>query len=243
MAVKNGHRRAKSFSLSRASASGRQRKFMYALAACCAGLLRSSRRNVAGCGELMITRRPIASGRCAAQPPRQRAAPVVRDQRGELAAERVDQRRDVGDEMLGAIRLDVGGRRRALVAAQVGRDAAIACREVLEQLVPHERRLGKAVQEDEHRRADAAGGAAAERRCRCRASSVKVSIMASRWVQPWSTRAASSTPARLNDEKGVRRNVARLGGDLAQHGAGGLQRGRRLARGSACRPWSAGRAA
>ena len=84
--------------------------------------------------------------------PRERAAPVVGDQRGELAAERVDQRRDVGDQVLGAIRLDVGRRRRPLVAAQVRRDAAVAVGEVLEQLVPDECRLGKAVQEDEDRR-------------------------------------------------------------------------------------------
>ena len=109
-----------------------------------------------------MTRRADRLGPLRREAPGERAAPVVRDQRGELAAERIDQRRDVADEMLGAIGLDLGRRRRSLVAAQVRRDAAIAIGEVLEQLVPDERRLGKAVQEDEHRRAAPAGGAAAE---------------------------------------------------------------------------------
>ena len=40
---------------------------MYALAACCAGLSRSSRRNVAGCGELTISSWRINCGLCAAR--------------------------------------------------------------------------------------------------------------------------------------------------------------------------------
>ena len=97
----------------------------------------------------------IASGRCAARPHASAPPQSCATSAASPAAERIDQRRDVADEMLGAIRLDLGRRRRSLVAAQVGRDAAIAIGEVLEQLVPDERRLGKAVQEDEHRRADA----------------------------------------------------------------------------------------
>ena len=41
---------------------------MYALAACCALLSRSSRRKLAGCGELMITSRSTSAGNPAARP-------------------------------------------------------------------------------------------------------------------------------------------------------------------------------
>ena len=40
---------------------------MYTLAACCAGLVRNSRKNVAGCGALMIIKRCISSGLAAAK--------------------------------------------------------------------------------------------------------------------------------------------------------------------------------
>ena len=59
---KNRHIRWKSLAASKLSASGRIKKFMYALAACCAGLVCSSRRKVPGCGELMMARRCICCG-------------------------------------------------------------------------------------------------------------------------------------------------------------------------------------
>ncbi len=71
-------------------------------------VVRSSRRKVAGCGELMITRRRIASGAAPRGPRRARRPSRARPAR-RRAAERVDQRRDVGDEVLGAIGLDSAG--------------------------------------------------------------------------------------------------------------------------------------
>ena len=64
----------------------------------------------------------------------------------------IDQRRDVGDQVLGAIGLDLGRRRRSLVAAQVRRDAAIASPKCASSASQTKARFGKAVQEDEHRR-------------------------------------------------------------------------------------------
>jgi hypothetical protein len=94
--------------------------------------------------------------------PGHRAAPIVGDQRLERAAELVDQGGDVGDQVLGAVGLDLGRRRRAGVPAQVGGDASVALAEVAQQLVPDKRRLGKAVQEHEQRRTHPARGAAFE---------------------------------------------------------------------------------
>ena len=75
----------------------------------------------------------------------------------------IDQRGDVGDQVLGAIGLDLGRRRRALVAAQVGRDAAVAVAEKRRaarprRTPPRESRAGRASTGV----AAAAGGAAAE---------------------------------------------------------------------------------
>ena len=115
---------------------------MYALAACCAGLCCSSRRNVAGCGELMMTSRLSISGRCAASVPGDRAAPVMRDQRLDPPARLlIDQRGDVGDQVLGAVRLDLLGAEEGPKPRRFGAMQRIAVAEMLEQFVPDERRL------------------------------------------------------------------------------------------------------
>ena len=173
-----------------------------------------------------MTRRRSPLGRCAARlqasaPPQSCATSAASwPPSGSISAAMS------ADEVLGAIGLDLGRRRRSLVAAQVGRDAAIAVGEMLEQLVPDERRLREAVQEHEHRRAAPAGGTAAE----LDAVAERLDVGSrSAGVAPMgpggsSTRAASSTPARLSDENGVSDDVALLAGHFAEDFARGLQR-------------------
>ena len=61
----------------------------------------------------------------------------------------IDERDDVRDQVLGTVGLDLVRRRGAPEAPHVGCDAAIAIAEVLEQPIPDERALRKAMQKEE----------------------------------------------------------------------------------------------
>lgn len=81
--------------------------------------------------------------------PGDHAAPVVPDDHRALAAERRDQRLDVAGERAEVVRPARAG---AAVAAQVGRDGAVAGRRERRQLVaPRPAELGEAVQEQDER--------------------------------------------------------------------------------------------
>ena len=107
--------------------------------------------------------------------PGDRAAPIVGHQGFDLPAELVDQRGDVGHEVLGAVGLHLGRGRRFRVAAQVRRDATVAIGEVFEQRRPRrtrppESRAGRAAPACQtNRSGDNSGGCRREaRRCATR---------------------------------------------------------------------------
>ena len=79
---------------------------------------------------------------------------------GHATAELLCQGQHIGDQVLGAIGLDLLRRTRPFVAPQVGRDATVTVREVQQQAVPDECTFRKAVQEQQHRRILAASGTA-----------------------------------------------------------------------------------
>ena len=84
--------------------------------------------------------------------PRDRPAPIMTDDREFTDAERVGEREDVGDQLVGRVGFGIPRLRRAAIAALVGRDAAKVAREVRQLIAPGAVRFGKAVEEDEDRR-------------------------------------------------------------------------------------------
>ena len=83
--------------------------------------------------------------------PRDRAAPVVPDDRRVALAEGVDQPFDVGDQLRHGVRGHAGRLLALVVAAEIGRHDPEARRERGDLVAPRVPELGKAVQQDDER--------------------------------------------------------------------------------------------
>src|SRR3546814_2891509 len=83
--------------------------------------------------------------------PRDRPAPVVPDDREFTDAQRVGERENIGDQLVGGIGLGLLRLGRSAIAALIGRDTAEAGGKVGKLVAPGAVRFGKAVQEDQRR--------------------------------------------------------------------------------------------
>ena len=147
----------------------------------------------------------------------------------------LDQRGDVGHQVLGAVGLrrrpaPTSARSRAGSARRSGSAAPKRC----STLVPDEGRLGKAVQEQQHaaRRSGAARRGSDRRDAVRQRLIVASSVLRSsspRCAQPCSASAASPTPRFVSAENSVDADVGLVGGQLAQRLLRRAQRALRLA--------------
>ena len=83
--------------------------------------------------------------------PRDRAAPVVTDQREAIDAEMIGECDQVGDDLVGRIALDAVRLGRARIAALVWGEDEMVPGEIGDDVAPRPVRFGKAVQQDDGR--------------------------------------------------------------------------------------------